>query len=272
MSEYPIRVLSLGAGVQSTTLLRMAIRSEVPPVSHAVFSDTGWEPRAVYEHLAVLQKECEEAGIKFTIVNRGNIRSDAYDLDKRWASVPVYIYSKQGKKAIMRRQCTYDYKIEPLLKEERAIAGLRKGQHCKEHRITTVIGISYDEAHRMKDPAFRWIQHDYPLVDMKITRQDCLDWNEENGFPLPPRSACIGCPYHNNEEWRRLKESPEDWADAVAFDNDLRSSDPLVQRLGGVQAFLHQSRVPLDQVDLRTTEEMGQGSLFGDECEGMCGI
>jgi len=51
-----LRVLSLGAGVQSTALALMAAHGEVGPMPDcAIFSDTGWEPAAVYEHLARLR-------------------------------------------------------------------------------------------------------------------------------------------------------------------------------------------------------------------------
>jgi hypothetical protein len=50
-----LRVLSLGAGVQSTTMALMAAHGEVGPMPDcAIFSDTGWEPNAVYQHLAWL--------------------------------------------------------------------------------------------------------------------------------------------------------------------------------------------------------------------------
>jgi hypothetical protein len=45
MNEYPKRVLSLGAGVQSTALLLMMIHGEVPKADAVIFSDTGWEPK-----------------------------------------------------------------------------------------------------------------------------------------------------------------------------------------------------------------------------------
>lgn len=49
-----LRVLSLGAGVQSTTLALMAAHGAVGPTPDcAVFADTGCEPRAVYRHLSL---------------------------------------------------------------------------------------------------------------------------------------------------------------------------------------------------------------------------
>ena len=55
-----MKILSLGAGVQSTTVLLMSIRGELPRIDHAIFADTGWEPKAVYEHLDRLKEECEK--------------------------------------------------------------------------------------------------------------------------------------------------------------------------------------------------------------------
>ena len=60
---------------------------------------------------------------------------------------------------------------------------------------------------------------------------------------------------------------PDEWADAVEFDKAIRNC-------GGMRGemFVHQSGLPLDEVDLRNEADRGQRSLFGEECEGMCGI
>jgi len=269
--NYPLRVLSLGAGVQSTTLLLMMIHGEIPMADHVVFADTGWEPAKVYDHLNYLKTLMEEHQIPFHEVAKGNIRSDFLHGETRFASMPLFLKADDGKVGMIRRQCTTEYKIAPLLKKERELAGLVAGQRCKDHRITTVIGISYDEIQRMRDPAFSWIQNEYPLIDRQITRQDCLDWCADHGYALPPRSACIGCPFKSHEEWRLLKTDPVAWADAVEFDAALRTNPAMLKRFNG-QAFLNRAMVPLDQVDLRTNDEKGIWSLFDQECEGMCGV
>lgn len=52
MSSTKLRILSLGAGVQSTTLALMAAHGEIGPMPDAaIFADTGNEPDAVYDHL-----------------------------------------------------------------------------------------------------------------------------------------------------------------------------------------------------------------------------
>jgi hypothetical protein len=274
MTEYPKRVLSLGAGVQSTAVLLMMIHGEIPKADAVIFSDTGWEPKAVYKHLEKLEVLMAENNMPFYKVSFGNIRQDFIESETRFATMPLYTLNKDGKKSMLMRQCTNDYKIKPLNKMQRELAGLKKGQRCQEHRITTIIGISYDESQRMRDPQFTWMRNEYPLVDMKITRQDCIDWCEKHGYDRPPRSACIGCPFKRNDEWRELKNNPEEWQDAVDFDHALRQKQRLKDRFGW--AGLHASMKPLDEVDLRSEKEKGVFSLFDDgfaqECEGMCGI
>jgi len=41
--------LSLGAGIQSSTVLLLACEGVIPRFDVALFADTGWEPRAVYD-------------------------------------------------------------------------------------------------------------------------------------------------------------------------------------------------------------------------------
>lgn len=264
----PIRVLSLGAGVQSTTLLRMVIHGELPPVDHAVFADTGWEPPAVYRHLETLRTECDDAGIPLHIVTAGNIRDDTLRPNERAAALPLHLLNDDGTEALARRQCTAEYKLKPLVAKQRELAGLRPGERCSEHRITSIIGISWDEMQRMRDPMFRWIRNEYPLVDRYVKRSDCIRWNTSHGYPTPPRSSCIGCPFHSNAEWRAIRDDPDLWADAVAFDEAIRAPQKGRRSAG----FLHRQRVPLKVADIRSEEERGQGTLFDAECEGMCGV
>lgn len=86
------RLLSLGAGVQSSALLILAAQGQLPDLSGAIFSDTGWEPQAVYDHLDRLEREiAAPAGIPIYRVSAGNIRNDALDPEHRFASMPLYV-------------------------------------------------------------------------------------------------------------------------------------------------------------------------------------
>jgi len=99
--NYPLRVLSLGAGVQSTTLLLMILEGELEPVDHIIFADTGYEPEPVYQHLAYLKTLIDAAGIPFHLVSNGNIREETLDPTKRAASMPFFTMNQDGSKGMV---------------------------------------------------------------------------------------------------------------------------------------------------------------------------
>lgn len=52
VSQDPVHILSLGAGVQSSTLALMAAAGEITPMPQAaIFADTQAEPASVYKWL-----------------------------------------------------------------------------------------------------------------------------------------------------------------------------------------------------------------------------
>nr|WP_143045048.1 hypothetical protein [Jiangella alba] len=85
-----LRVLSLGAGVQSTTLALMAAAGELPALDVAIFADMGWEPAAVYLHLERLEAALGSSGIVVHRVSGGDIRRDVVDPQRRFASLPYF--------------------------------------------------------------------------------------------------------------------------------------------------------------------------------------
>lgn len=281
-----IRVLSLGAGVQSTTVLLLSIKGQLPKLDCAIFADTGWEPMAVYQHLEWLKDQCRAADIPLYTVSAGNIKEDALVFQVRgkaadggrWASMPYFVYSGDGSAGMIRRQCTTEYKIQPIEKFMREhVLGLKPRQRApKEVVIEQWFGISGDEVQRMKDSRLAWKVHQYPLVGIPKrylervwTRHDCRKWLSAH-YPdrQVPRSACLGCPFKSNSEWRHLRDSsPAEWNEVCEFDKSIR-------RCGGMRGdiFLHRSLMPIAQVDLRTDVELGQGDMFLTECEGMCGL
>ena len=262
------RILSLGAGVQSSTLALMIAHGEIPMVDAAVFADTGWEPRKVYDWLDWL-----ETKLPYPIyrVSKGNLREDTIHRSNttggRFAAVPWHMVMPDGSKAMGRRQCTNEYKLVPLTKKTRELVGLAPKQRAKGVLCETLIGISTDEAMRMKPSKEAWKVHVFPLIDKGMTRQHCLNWMERHGYPQPPKSSCIGCPFHSDHEWRSIKADPESWNDAVEIDAIIRHQP----KIRGMQ-FMHRSCVPLDEVDLSTAADHGQVDMFINECEGMCGV
>ena len=260
-----MHVISLGAGVQSTTMALMAAHGEIEPMPDAaIFADTGWEPRAVYEHLAWL-----EGVLPFPVhrVTSGNLRDDVMTGENStghaFATLPLYVRDLTGarKSVMLRRQCTREYKVKPLNVKLRELGATHKTP------ATTWLGITVDEAQRMKPSRVKYSVHRWPLVESRMTRHDCLVWMARNDYAEPPRSACVGCPFHSDAEWRAIRDNRETWADAREVDGAIRH----LPRIEG-EAYLHRQLVPLDEVDLSTEEDRGQLSLWGNECEGMCGL
>lgn len=263
------RFLSLGAGVQSSTLALLIKHGEVPMVDAAIFSDTQWEPRAVYQWLDWLETQ-----LPFPVhrVTAGSIRESILAKQNtsggRFAAIPWHVKTENGTRGIGRRQCTSEFKINPLIKAKRMLLGYQPRQRIPMNACETLIGISRDEASRMRDSSERWNRNTYPLIDLGMSRQDCLNWMRKRGYPEPPKSSCIGCPFHSNDEWRRIKADPEAWADALLIDEIIRTP---IRGFRG-QQFAHRSLLPLAEVDLTTAEERGQMNLFENECQGMCGV
>jgi len=171
---------------------------------------------------------------------------------------------------MLHRVCTDRFKVRPLVKQVRKLCGIKKGERVKGKVVSMWIGISLDEIIRVKPNQVQWIENKWPLInDVPMTRAGCLNWLKKKGYPLPPKSSCIGCPYHSDEAWRDLKLNHQDeWKDAVEADRLIRDSvESATKRL-----YLHGSRTPLDEVDFRNLEDMGQLNMFNNECEGMCGV
>jgi hypothetical protein len=259
-----LEVLSLGAGVQSSVLALMAAQGELTPMPDcAIFADTQFEPKAVYDHLDWLETQ-----LPFPVrrVSNGSLKKAVV----KGGTVNDFLIPTFSQGGIGRRQCTTHYKINPVVKEIRRSLGLAYRQRGpKKVAVKQWIGISTDEAARMKPSRIGYIEHVWPLIDAGMSRQDCLRWFEKR-YPLRPlaKSACVACPFHNDSQWRDMKiNDPESFAEAVEFDKDIR-----VNKTTGNQQFVHRSCKPLDEVDLRSLEDMGQLNFFENECEGMCGL
>lgn len=272
----PIHIISLGAGVQSSTMALMAAAGEIMPMPKcAIFADTQDEPQSVYTWLDWLEKQ-----LPFPVhrVTRGRLseRSLKRKVTKdgrRYSKTDIPFFTLNSKNQIgkiTQRGCTRDFKLAPLLKKAKEVGQIARGQ--KTIGVIQWIGISVDEIYRMKPSRDLWAQHRWPLVESRMNRSDCIHWMSAHGFPKPPRSACIYCPYHNDHEWRRLKtDEPSEFEKAVQFEKAVVKAKRESANFDCVP-FLHRSCVPLDKVDFSTEEENGQTNFFNNECEGMCGV
>ena len=284
-SQVVYRALSLGAGVQSS-VLALLLSNKVarleekgyPRPDCAVFADTGWEPDYVYEHLEWLESQLSYPLIRVSSGSlKKNIKKALTVSGHRFVDVPFYMVAPDGKKGILRRQCTNHYKIRPIYREIRRRAGGTKGRPFpRGTHVEMWLGISTDEVTRMKPSRETWLEHRWPLVDIGMSRNDCIGWFEEEypGRRLP-RSACVICPYRSDENWLEMKESDAaSYEEAVQFDRWLRNStrNPVRKILNG-RPYLHSARRPLATV-VSSIAESGPDALnhFNNECEGVCGV
>lgn len=279
------RALSLGAGVQSSVLALLLSREDprlveigYPKPNVAIFADTGWEPEYVYRHLNWLETQLTYPLIR---VSEGNIKTNLKKgrtiSGHRFIDVPFFTVGRNKKKGMLRRQCTNHYKIRPIYRHVRQLAGGRRGRPFPKNTHAEMwIGISRDEATRIKPSREPWVIHRWPLVDIAMTRQDCFAWFESE-YPdrILPRSACVICPYRSDQHWLELKHSePASYAEAVNFDRWLRQStkNP-VRTLLNDRPYLHAARRPLESVinklDRNPLETVNK---FNEECEGLCGV
>ena len=228
-----LRALSLGAGVQSTTVLLLARDGTIEPYEAVVFADTHDEPRTVYDHL-------DRLGDNIARVTAGRLGDT---VNSTYLPIPLFKDGGMG-----RRQCTYQYKLRPIRTHLRTYG----------RDVDLSVCISTDEYSRAKDSGLNWCRNVFPLLDLGWSRADCNAYLADN-WPWPvPRSACVYCPLKSDREWLDLRENqPDDWAAAVAFDEAARPF-----------GYVHRSERPLTEAVLRP-EDAGQMAL---ECEGMCGV
>ena len=273
-----LRVLSLGAGVQSSALALMIHKGEIPMVDCAIFADTQAEPPKVYEWLEFIKKT---VSYPVHIVTWRNLEQDVLDASQgkyQAFTIPFYTKNKETEqKGMLMRQCTGDYKIKPIIQKIRKLLGYKKGERVdlKKVKVEMLLGISTDEMRRMRMNQLRYIDNQYPLInDFGMSRQDCVMWIKDNGYPMPAKSACYFCPFHSQSGWKEIKENdPKLFEKAVQMDKQIRDQEKYkTNNKHNDELYLHRSCEPLD----KALEDDGQLDMFegfDSICdEGMCGV
>jgi len=237
-----MNIIAYGGGVQSVALLILNALGEVEPrATSAVFADTGSEMPETLNHIHnEMRPWAKSCGIPIEIVRCENGPLHKYIAE---GNIVIPAYGDRG--GMVYRRCTDRWKIVPIKRWLRAHGA---------KTATLQLGISLDEFHRMSDSPLKWLTHLYPLVDKRITRQDCMNIIKREGLSVPPRSACWMCPYRSLSAWHMMKKNnPREFKKAVELEKTM---DGL---------FLRSERRPLDTL-------IGeQATMFeNDECGGYC--
>ncbi|HTZ44871.1 MAG TPA: hypothetical protein VMB79_13495 [Jatrophihabitans sp.] len=297
-------VLSLGGGVQSSTLAEMACDGMLEPLRAIAFADTGGELPETYRHVDYLAGRAAQAGIEFLTVAAGDLRTDLVARHGRGGqpNLPVRIRHADGRLGRLNHyRCSYDYKRRPITRAVKQLCGAPGA--WKQARVEQWIGYSTDEASRMKTadqcrcghnrirraiggrPYLQihgpggctrcgcatwepWQVNRWPLIELGMSRDDCRAWLLEHGRPLPPRSSCWFCPNRPARHFVELKQQrPTLFAQAVALDEFLRHG---INGLRG-EAYLHQSGRPLAEVSDARPEPGDDARTAAMDCNaGVC--
>lgn len=290
--------VSFGGGVQSSAIALLCLNRDerllevtggVLP-DRFLFADTGDEPQAVYDNVESFGHRLRDRGFEFDVVCRADYTTvdqagwrvlserllrhlwraskDGTERNVPW--IPAFVRSASGGSAPLQRRCTFNFKVETLDRAGRRLANVPRG-YKGPPLVRRWLGISRDEASRMKDSPEAWSEFFYPLVEMGWRRSDCESYLSEHGESVP-RSACYYCPFHSDRHWQEMRdEEPEEFARAVSFERELQAAyDAIPSPALRERPYLHQSLRPLDEVDFAA-----QGDLFGgwgNECAGVCGV
>lgn len=247
-----LKVISLGWGVQSWVLAAMSALGELEPVDFAIHSDTTWERSGTYEFAKKFTPWLENRGIKVITVSDKKIAGAVVD-DYGGIFIPAFTIS-DGNNGQLRRQCTGRWKITPMrryISKQLELHGIKKTPAVVEQWL----GITLDEWRRAKDSDVKYIKHRFPLLKMKYTRADCLNWLRKNNLPNPGKSACTFCPYHNRITWEKMKrENGLDWYQALDVDAKIRDKRP------PYPLYVHPDRKPLTDA-VKIPEDYGAVQL-----------
>lgn len=245
-------VWSCGGGTQSAAIGALIVMGELPKPDFACIADTGREASETWRFFNnTLRPALNEVGVHIHRISDMATVDIWSGKDKDTIIMPMHT-DKSGKPGMLPKYCSNEWKNRPVQRALR-LAGYTHGNIW--------IGFSIDEMERMRrhDEKAKW-NHVYPLVDLRLTRGDCISIVEKMGWGTPPRSACWMCPYRSDAEWVHLKEKdPKDFRAAVELERELQERDPHV--------YFHGSCKPLDAVNFGE----GQEDLFAKPCaSGMC--
>lgn len=204
-------VFSFGGGVQSTAALVLAAQGNLDCQTFLFCNvgDDSENPDTLRYVREVAMPYADQHGIELIELQRirrtGEIETLYGRLTRpgsKTIGIPVRL---AGSGMPAQRNCTADFKIRLTAK------WCRQHGATKAHPVTTLLGISLDEFQRMRnDSGIAYTRLGYPLIDRRLTRQDCRNIIAGAGLPIPPKSSCWFCPFHTVRAWRDLRDTRPD--------------------------------------------------------------
>jgi hypothetical protein len=262
------RVLSWGCGTPSTTLGVMSAMGDLEKLDAIIHADTGWERRATIEMRDWYADWFRDHGIPVHIVSGGDVRRDgARD------HINVPFWTSDG--GPLRRKCTRHFKVTPAKRKLRELLGYHatRPPHPPAVSAEQWFGFTLDEIERLKDSRVKFIVNRFPLIEKRMLRSDCERYLQERGLPVPPKSACVCCPYRTSSEWLEMREeSPDEWRDVCEFDDENRHN-PLAERGNSTadQIYIYKHGVALNEADLESDASREKAEVNAAQIPLLCG-
>jgi hypothetical protein len=254
----PIRVMSFGGGVQSTAMLVLAAQNKIDyPI--ALFCNVGEDSEnpATLDYIRDHSKPYADAhGIEFVELSKtlrdGSTETVMGRIRNGDRSIGIPVRMSNG--APGNRQCTADFKIRVVAKE------IKNRGATPDNPATVALGISMDEFQRMRSSSgIAYQTNAYPLIDLGLTRQDCLNVIDNAGLPPPPKSSCFFCPFHTKAAWKeQARNEPDLFQMSVSLEQFINKRQAA---LGKDEVWLSSALKPLDQA----FSDDGQINMFDDE-------
>lgn len=205
--DLPLKYLTLGWGVQSFTIACMSALEELPRLDVAIHADTGHEHAGTYAQAAKWTPWLQDRGINVVTVKADNTDTTRKDWGTGSVMIPAFTLGKSNAaEGQVKRQCTKYWKIIPMRHHIRTMLPIRRPAPGS---VESWQGISWDEADRMRSSDVKYITNVYPLVELRMTRMDCISWLQKNDLEVLLKSSCTFCPYHTTQQWRDLKKQDE---------------------------------------------------------------
>jgi len=258
-----LRTFSYGGGVQSTAALVLAAQGAIdfPIFLFCNVGDDSEHP-ATLAYVENVAKPYARAQ-KIELIELRHMRKDGTEQTlyqrmtkdgSKSVDIPAYMFPSGMPSG---RTCTQEFKINQINR------WLKENGVVKTAPARMGLDISIDEYQRMKtdDPAYPLIQKEYPLINLRLSRQDCMNVIERAGLAVPPKSACWFCPYHRIKDWQTMKRTTP-----ALFDRAIKLEQSLLSqraRLGKEPIFLTSKLRPLDSV-------IGDQSDMFDDVDDAC--
>lgn len=248
-------IWSFGGGTQTIAMAILVRQGKLRRPDRIVIADTGREFKATWEYTEKYTAPLlAEIGLTIEVASHTLSNVDLYSL-KGGMLMPAFDARPEGKGSKLSTYCSSEWKTSVI----RRFIG---GSQGNPDGVEMWIGFSLDELGRLKHSGLKWCENYFPLCyDVKMTRAECIHLVEAYGLPTPIKSRCKMCPHMNDPEWLEVKNEPDEWAEAVALDEQLFQSH---------QVRLHKSLKPLPMVDFQV-KETGDSPMM-DACEGVCFI